>query len=250
MTEKVRLLSHFHKFYYKFMLCSVLPLAAVFSLLGQLEGNALTPSENQQSTYELPQPISTDIPQEGRYDLMLDSVLGPLTYYNQGDSRWGGYLYGGRDPMATYGCGPTVMAMLITSLTGNQVLPTDVADWAAANQCWCPGEGSYHRLVPDSAAAYGLSAVPLRNYSAQGLKDALDSGHLIVALMKKGHFTNQGHFIILTRFTENGKIRIADSNNYENTKYDWDPEVILNELNHHSGNGGPLWSIGLPESIQ
>lgn len=250
MTEKVRLLKYIHKFYYKPILWSVLPLAAAFSLLGQLEGNALVPSGDMPAAYEEVQPTAADIPQEGRYDVMLDSVSGPLTYYNQGDSRWGSYLYGGRDSMAAYGCGPTVMAILITSLTGNQVLPTEVADWAVANQCWCPGEGSYHCLVPDSAAAYGLAAAPLRDYSVQGLKNTLNSGHLVVALMKKGHFTQHGHFIILTRFTDEGMVRIVDCNNYENIKYDWDPEVILKELNRHAGNGGPLWIIGLPESMQ
>lgn len=189
---------------------------------------------------------ASEIPQGGRYDVMLDSVCGPLTYYNQGDSRWREYLYGGQDPMVTYGCGPTVMAMIVTSLTGNQVLPAHMADWAAGNQCWCPGGGSYHCLIPDSANAFGLTVSPLRNYTAEGIKEALDSGHLIVALMKKGHFTQQGHFIIITRMTEDGKLRIADSNNYENTKLDWEPSLILSELNRRSANGGPLWSIGLP----
>ncbi|MEY8356460.1 C39 family peptidase [Lachnospiraceae bacterium 54-53] len=189
---------------------------------------------------------SAEIPQDGRYDVMLDSVLGPLTYYNQSDVRWAGFLYGGKDPLSTYGCGPTVMAMLITSLTGNQVLPTDVAQWAAANKSWCPGQGSYHRLIMDSASAYGLKAVPLKDYTLQGLKNSLDSGYLVVALMNKGHFTQQGHFIIITRVTEEGKLRIADSNNYENTKYDWDPSIIFQELNHRSSNGGPLWMIGPP----
>jgi hypothetical protein len=140
------------------------------------------------------------------------------------------------------------MAMLITSFTGSQTLPADVAAWSAQNNCWCPGEGSYHRLIADSASAYGLSTAPLKEYTVQGVQNALDSGHLIVALMKRGHFTRQGHFIIITQYTEEGHFRIADSNNYENTKLDWDPSVIFHELNYRSGNGGPLWVIGLADS--
>lgn len=192
--------------------------------------------------------INSDIPQEGRYDVMLDTVIGPLTYYNQTDSRWGNYLYGGKDPLSNYGCGPTVMAMLITSFTGRQVSPIEVADWAAQNNGWCPGEGSYHRLIPDSAAAYGLVSTPLKDFTIQGIKEALDSGHLIVALMKKGHFTQQGHFIIITRITEEGKIRIADGYNFNNSFLEWEPTVIFNELNYNSRNGGPLWTIGLSTS--
>lgn len=186
-----------------------------------------------------------EIPQEGKYDLMLDSVAGPLTYYNQNDSRWGNYLWGGKDPLSIYGCGPTIMAMLITSLTGNQVLPTDIANWAVTNRCWAPGDGSYHCIIKDSAAAFGIQATPITDYTADRIKEELDSGHLVVALMKKGHFTQSGHFLIITRMTDEGKVRIADPNNYNNTTLDWDPSIILQELNRHSSNGGPLWSISL-----
>lgn len=193
---------------------------------------------------------SIEIPQEGRYDVMLDSVSGPLTYYNQNDIRWSNFLYGGKDPLSSYGCGPTVMAMLVTSLTGQQVLPTDMASWSYANNYWCPGQGSYHRLIKDSASAYGLKVTSIKDYTVKGIQDALNSGNLLVALMKKGHFTSQGHFLIITGMTNNGKIRIADSNNYENTKKEWDPVIILKELNHSSGSGGPLWMIGVSDTEQ
>lgn len=38
---------------------------------------------------------------------ILDTSMGPMYYYNQGDTRWSSYLYGGSDPMQQYGCGPT-----------------------------------------------------------------------------------------------------------------------------------------------
>ncbi|CUX71871.1 hypothetical protein BN3590_04497 [Clostridium sp. C105KSO15] len=218
------------------------------------EGSYIAPEMSLETTSdsyissEISESVAADMPQEGRYDVMLDSASGPLTYYNQGDSRWANFLYGGKDPLSTYGCGPTVMAMLITSFTGTQVLPTDVATWAAQNKSWCPGQGSYHRLIVDSSSAYGLKATPLKDYTVQGLQNALDSGHLVVALMKKGHFTRQGHFIIITRSTGDGKFRIADPNNYDNTKFDWESSLIFQELNYQSGNGGPLWIIGLPDS--
>ena len=36
---------------------------------------------------------------------ILDTSMGPMYYYNQGDTRWSSYLYGGSDPMQQYGCG-------------------------------------------------------------------------------------------------------------------------------------------------
>jgi hypothetical protein len=191
-----------------------------------------------------------EIPQEGRYDVMIDSVAGPLTYYNQGDSRWENYLWGGKDPLSIYGCGPTIMAMLITSLTGNQVMPVDAANWAASNKCWAPGDGSYHCLIQHASSAFGIEAVPIRDYSVNGIQQALNSGRLVVALVGKGHFTQRGHFLIITRMTEEGKVRIADPNSFENTSMDWDPGIILKELNHRASNGGPLWAIDLPDPSQ
>lgn len=228
---------------FKILFVIVIPFA-IFSSNYQIDGSA---ADASQTSTALPhKTVEADIPQEGKYDVMLDSVCGPLTYYNQADARWGNYLWGGRDPLVTYGCGPTVMAMVITSLTGNQVLPIDIANWAAANNSWCPGQGSYHRLIPDSATAYGLSVSPVKNHSVEGIKNALDSGQLVIALMRKGHFTQQGHFIIITNYTPNGSFRIADSNNYDNTKNSWDPSIIVRELNNHASNGGPLWAISPP----
>lgn len=184
------------------------------------------------------------IPQEGIYTLMLDSTLGPLTYYNQGDSRWSDYPYGAAsDKLVKYGCGPTTMAMLITSLTNEVITPPAMSDWAVEHGYWARGSGSYHTLIPESAKAFGLQVEPLKAYTPQALLETLRSGKLMVALMKKGHFTQVGHFIILTQATDNGKIRIADSATYENTLVDWDPEIILKEINKKAAGGGPIWII-------
>lgn len=227
------------------MIIAAALLVMTFSYSSKLDGEAAAIPDVSIPLAVSEEFMDADIPQEGKYDVMLDSVIGPLTYYNQSDSRWGGYLYGGKDPLSVYGCGPTVMAMVITSLTGNQVLPPNLADWAASNKSWCSGQGSFHRLIKDSSTAYGLQTFSIRDYSLNGIKKALDSNQLVVALMKRGHFTQQGHFIIITQYTEDGMLLIADSNNYENTKVEWDPELILHELNHHASSGGPLWSVGI-----
>lgn len=237
-------MSGFYNIIFKTLLLTAVPFTTTFT------ANYSNAEKQMVNSVEanVPEDLSiyADIPQEGRYDVMLDSVSGPLTYYNQGDSRWGDYLWGGTDPLSIYGCGPTIMAMLVTSLTGNQVLPPNTADWAAANRCWAPGDGSYHRLISDVSAAYGIEARPIRDYSVNGIKEVLDSGHLVVALVRRGHFTQRGHFLIITRMTDEGKLRIADPNSFENTMIDWDPAIILKELNRRASNGGPLWAISLP----
>ncbi|MDW2798115.1 hypothetical protein RZO55_11060 [Clostridium boliviensis] len=75
----------------------VIPFA-IFSFNCQIEGSAA--AGVQSSTTIEPQTIDAEIPQEGRYDVMLDSVCGPLTYYNQADARWSNYLWGGERPFS------------------------------------------------------------------------------------------------------------------------------------------------------
>ena len=49
-------------------------------------------------------------------------------YYSQRDGRWGGRKYGPYSMDAT-GCVPTTLAMVISGITGTEVLPTTVADY-------------------------------------------------------------------------------------------------------------------------
>lgn len=177
------------------------------------------------------------------YLLMLDSAMGPIFYYNQADSQWADYLYGGRDPMRQYGCGPTAVAMLIYSFTNSSVTPKDMADWASENGCYAPHSGSYHSIVMKALSAYGLQVESAAGADLETASELLRSGHVLVALMGKGTFTNSGHFIIITNILENGNVHIADCNSYENTMMEWKLEQILSELKHSRDSGSPLWAV-------
>ena len=64
------------------------------------------------------------LPQEDSiFMFMLDTSLGPMLYYSQGDVRWKDYLYGGQDPISRYGCGPVCVAMVINSFSSTSVSP-------------------------------------------------------------------------------------------------------------------------------
>lgn len=168
-------------------------------------------------------------------------------YYSQVDPRWKDYLYGGRDPMAKYGCGPTVLAMLVSSLTQECVTPVDMAQWAAANGCFSPGGGSRHNLIPDGCAAFGLKVESLNIHTAEALTMPLYYHKLIVLLMGPGHFTQKGHFIILTGVDKNGRITVADPFNADNSSISWPAQLLLDELSGKASSGGPIWVISAPE---
>ncbi|HBW36527.1 MAG TPA: murein hydrolase, partial [Desulfosporosinus sp.] len=132
-----------------------------------------------------------------------------VVYYNQGDERYKDMPFG-TDNIGGYGCGPTAMAMVVSSLTDKTVDPVEMAKWSYDNGYWAPGGGSYHSLIPSAAKAFGLQAEGCPAKEPQKIVDALSSGKLVVALMSKGHFTSSGHFIVLRGVTAGGKTLVAD----------------------------------------
>ncbi len=189
------------------------------------------------------------IPQEDAvFIFMLDTALGPMLYYSQGDTRWKDYLYGGVDPMSSYGCGPVCVAMIINSFSPTRVTPIDMADWSVANGNYARHSGSYHSLIPDSLTAFGLNVESVEDRSVENAENLLRTGHILVALMGKGSLTENGHFIIIANLNENGNVYIADPANYENCTKEWDLQLLMDELKGAYDSGAPLWAVSIPES--
>lgn len=189
------------------------------------------------------------LPQEDAvYSFMIDTALGPMLYYSQGDIRWKDYLYGGLDPISRYGCGPVCVAMVINSFGSSGVTPIDMAEWSASNNGYARHSGSYHSLIPDSISAFGLQVESVSDRSAENAAGLLRSGHILVALMGRGTLTQNGHFIVITQLYDNGNVSIADPANYVNCTKEWDLQQLMDELKDAYDSGGPLWAVSLPES--
>ena len=165
-----------------------------------------------------------------------------VIYFNQLDERYANQPYG-TDHIGGYGCGPTSMAIVVSSLTGETVDPVQMARWAYEHGYWCSKSGSYHTLIPGAAQAWGLSVEGCTASEPQRILDALADGKLVVALMTKGHFTKSGHFIVL-RGVQDEKILVADPASYRRSQKAWDLSIILNEASRRAGAGGPFWIIG------
>ena len=165
-----------------------------------------------------------------------------VVYFNQLDQRYANQPFG-TDNIGGYGCGPTSMAIVVSSLTDEIVDPIAMAKWAYENGGWCKGQGSYHSLIPNAAKAWGLNVEGCKASEPQRILDALSQGKLVVAIMGKGHFTTTGHFIVL-RGVQDGKILVADPASTSRSQKAWDLSIILNEAGHRAGAGGPFWLIG------
>ena len=165
-----------------------------------------------------------------------------VVYFNQYDERYANEPYG-TDNIGGYGCGPTSMSIVVSSLTGDIVDPIEMAEWSYNNGYWCSKSGSYHALIPAAAKAWGLSVEGCTVSEPQRIVDALGEGKLVVALMTKGHFTSSGHFIVL-RGVENEQILVADPASTSRSQKAWDLSIILNEASRSAAAGGPFWIIG------
>lgn len=165
-----------------------------------------------------------------------------VIYFNQLDERYANQPYG-TDHIGGYGCGPTSMAIVVSSLTSETVDPVQMARWAYEHGYWCSKSGSYHTLIPGAAQAWGLSVEGCTASEPQRILDALADGKLVVALMTKGHFTKSGHFIVL-RGVQDEKILVADPASYRRSQKAWELSIILNEASRRAGAGGPFWIIG------
>lgn len=166
-----------------------------------------------------------------------------VVYYNQMDERWASKPYGPRDTIGVSGCGPTSLAIAVSTLSDQTIDPVSMAEWAFDNGYLAEGTGSYHSLIPDGAKHFGLQVQGATVDDKQTIIDALSTGKLVIAIMGKGHFTSSGHFIVLRGVTEHGQILVADPASKKRSEQAWDFNIILDEARKHAAAGGPFWII-------
>lgn len=214
------------------------PLADTDSTLAQPE---IAPPK------EILDPLISDIIlREGQEVLTGGGV--DVIYFNQTDEAREAQKYGS-DPLATHGCGPTAMAMAVSSLTEEVVDPADMAALCVKQGYWCKNHGSYLSIVQGVAETYGLGCEPLdpEALDAEEIYNRLTTGDVAVALMTKGHFTKGGHFILLRGTTLSGEILVADPASRDRSLIPWDLSLILDELSPSRHDGAPLWMLSPPE---
>lgn len=170
-----------------------------------------------------------------------------ITYFCQTDEEWAEKPYG-TDTIGPYGCGPTVMAMVVASMTDTYTDPATMAAWSVEHGYWARRSGSRYSIVMGTAQAFGLEVEPFPSRDASDLRAALRDRKVLVALMGRGHFTSGGHFILLRGVTLGGEILVADPNSLDNSLQAWDAQLILDELSYVQSDGAPLWAISLPST--
>lgn len=164
-----------------------------------------------------------------------------IIYYNQEDPRWGEKTYGPVDKITDAGCGPTVLAMAVSSLTEQEINPEEMCLWAYVNGYCSIGSGSYHSLIAEGLEYFGIETTVTN--SSEEVEKALKSGKPVIALMGEGHFTSGGHFILLCEMDEDGRVTVADPKSVERTEKKWDFDIIAGEAKMSPAAGGAFWVL-------
>lgn len=214
-----------------------------------LSGNELTQATELHNRFSLDQNININDPsfkESSEVDFskvtFADGAV-EIKYFNQADNRWANSPYGKTGTIGTSGCGPTSLAMVVSSLLSKIIDPLQMSNWAYINGYRCEGNGSYHSLIPEGAAHFGLKAEGCSASEPQRLVDALLEGKLIIAIMSKGHFTQGGHFIVLRGVTKEGNILVADPISKARSEQKWDISTITGEACKQPGASGPFWIL-------
>ena len=164
-------------------------------------------------------------------DLKDYRIQNHIPVYFQWSEVWGYASYGSEN-IGMGGCGPTSLSMVATGLTGNtSFTPKYVADMSVNMGYYVDDVGTDWTLMTAGASELGINSAQLTNWSEDTLKSELSAGHPIICSMGPGDFTNQGHFIVLSGLTEDGKVLVNDPNSKINSRKKWDLNTIINQMN-------------------
>ncbi|TWT14731.1 SH3 domain-containing protein [Streptococcus sp. sy010] len=133
-------------------------------------------------------------------------------YYSQRDARWANKQYGLSNMDAT-GCVPTVLSMVFSGLTGEDIKPTTVADYlyketVAFNKLELGTDATGIILA---AEKWNMDATPLKTQA--DIEEALKEGHYVLAAVQGSPFVrvygSLSHELLLAGY-DNGKTYVRD----------------------------------------
>lgn len=130
-------------------------------------------------------------------------------YFSQRDGRWASRRYG----MATLGetgCVPTSLAMILSSLKGETVLPTQIADYLYHKTVeFNRGvQGTTSRGILKAAKEWGVTATALGTQA--NLVQALKDGYHVLAAVQNNIFVLHGSHEIVLKGYNNGLTHVSD----------------------------------------
>ena len=168
----------------------------------------------------------------------------PVSYL-QIDKKWKDLPYrvkGETSTIGRSGCGPSCMAMVISTLTGKTVTPVDTCKWSVEHGYKALNQGTYYTYFKPQGAAYNIDVKQLNSTNIyhnsnsqyhQTVLSFLKSGGMVIACMGRGTWTRGGHYILLWGVNSDGSININDpaSTKLNRVRGNWN--VLKNEVKYY-----------------
>ena len=172
----------------------------------------------------------------------VDGCVGEAVYYNQGEEPWASLPYGGSN-IRSSGCGPTALAIVISTLTGEAVTPELTGRFAISGGHYVKGKGTSHAFPAAAAVHWGLSVVRVKRERMNEVVKGLKEGKMAVVICAENTISgSSGHYIVLTGVTESGYLIIADPGSRTRTGNLYSPATIQSYARDLTD--GSIWLIG------
>ncbi len=161
----------------------------------------------------------------------MANIIEPILYM-QTDKRWSGIRYAANSSdrvgsqiatIGNSGCGPSCMAMVISTLTGKTVTPEDTCAWALQNGYKALNQGTYYSYFEPQGKIYGISVKQMswtNNYKNPNQYDLrtrvlteLHDGNWVIAVMGPSMWTVSGHFVLAWYCDDEDIVYIKDPYN-------------------------------------
>ena len=166
-----------------------------------------------------------------------------VVYFNQLEEPWKRMPYG-TSTIGAAGCGPTSLAIVISTLTGQTVTPQTTCAFSIQNGEYVSGVGTAHSFPTNAAKHWGLTCERVGKDRMDYVVQSLKEGKMVVEICEAYTITggSSGHFIVLTGVTRDGYITIADCASRERTGKVYSVDTIKSYGRDLSA--GAFWIIG------
>lgn len=146
-------------------------------------------------------------------------IVNGVPYFSQNDPRWKNQNYSGRNDKSTFGesgCGPTAMAMIGSKLTGKNVSPISLGNFASANG-YRDNTGTNWNFVNGASSKLGLQSNMIQFPGRGAIDESLSKGQpvLLSGTSRSNNdptspYTTGGHYVVATGKDSKGNIMIND----------------------------------------
>ena len=165
-----------------------------------------------------------------------------VVYYNQGEEPWKSMKFGS-STIGSAGCGPTALAIVVSTLTGEAVSPKTMADYAIEHGEYVSGQGTSHSFPSNAARHWGLTVERVGKDKMSKVVQSLKQGKLVVVICAPNTISgSSGHYIVLTGVDRQGYITIADPGSRSRTGKVYSVDTIKSYGRDLSD--GAFWIIG------